>query len=98
MNNPLRILKTLDRHLTAPAELTLFGRAALALGYPAEGGKEIDTSPEALTPSPSPIRWARVASVPPRSRRRGWRRSLPGRGGEGAEARLVKRLRRFLAA
>ena len=33
MNNPLRILQTLDRHLAAPAELTLFGRAALALGY-----------------------------------------------------------------
>ena len=33
MNNPLRILQTLDRHLTASAELTLFGRAALALGY-----------------------------------------------------------------
>ena len=34
MNNPLRILQTLDRHLTAPAELTIFRRAALALGYP----------------------------------------------------------------
>jgi len=33
MNNPLHILQTLDRHLTAPAEITLFGRAALALGY-----------------------------------------------------------------
>src|SRR5262249_4750391 len=33
MNNPLRILQTLDRHLTKPAEITLFGRAALALGY-----------------------------------------------------------------
>ena len=33
MNNPQRILQTLDRHLTAPAEITLFGRAALALGY-----------------------------------------------------------------
>lgn len=32
MNSPLRILETLDRHLTAPAEITLFGRAALALG------------------------------------------------------------------
>lgn len=32
MNNPLRILQTLDRHLAAPAEITLFGRAALALG------------------------------------------------------------------
>jgi hypothetical protein len=35
MNNPLRILRTLDRHLSRPAEITLFGRAALALGYPA---------------------------------------------------------------
>jgi len=33
MNNPLHILQTLDRHLTVPMELTLFGRAALALGY-----------------------------------------------------------------
>jgi hypothetical protein len=33
VNNPLRILQTLDLHLTAPAEITLFGRAALALGY-----------------------------------------------------------------
>ena len=33
MNNPLHILQTLDRHLTASAEITLFGRAALALGY-----------------------------------------------------------------
>lgn len=33
MNNPLHILQTFDRHLTAPAEMTLFGRAALALGY-----------------------------------------------------------------
>jgi len=35
MNNPLRILHTLHRHLAAPAEITLFGRAALALGYTA---------------------------------------------------------------
>jgi hypothetical protein len=33
MNNPLRILQTLGRHLAARAEITLFGRAALALGY-----------------------------------------------------------------
>ncbi len=33
MSNPLRILRTLDKHLTSPAELTLFGRSALALGY-----------------------------------------------------------------
>jgi hypothetical protein len=33
MNNPLYILQTLDRHLTRPVELTIFGRAALALGF-----------------------------------------------------------------
>jgi hypothetical protein len=33
MSNPLRILKTLDQHLALPAEITLFGRSALALGY-----------------------------------------------------------------
>jgi hypothetical protein len=33
MSNPLRILRTLDEQLTLPAEITLFGRAALALGY-----------------------------------------------------------------
>lgn len=34
MNNPLHILQTLDCHLTKPAEITTFGRAALALGFP----------------------------------------------------------------
>lgn len=34
MSNPLRILQVLDRHLTAPTDMTLFGRAALALGFP----------------------------------------------------------------
>ena len=33
MNNPLHILQTLDRHLTKPAEITVFGRAALVLGF-----------------------------------------------------------------
>src|SRR6266849_1507072 len=33
MNNPLEILKTLDHHLQYQADLNLFGRAALALGY-----------------------------------------------------------------
>lgn len=33
MNNPLRILQTLDRHLCRPTEITIFGRAALVLGY-----------------------------------------------------------------
>jgi hypothetical protein len=33
MSNPLHILKTLDRHLALPADLILFGRSALALGY-----------------------------------------------------------------
>jgi hypothetical protein len=34
VNNPLLILQTLDRHLDHQVELTLFGRAALALGFP----------------------------------------------------------------
>jgi hypothetical protein len=34
VSNPLRILQTFDRKLTSPAEMTLFGRAALALGFP----------------------------------------------------------------
>lgn len=34
MNNPLEILQTLDRHLSKSAELTVFGRSALVLGYP----------------------------------------------------------------
>jgi hypothetical protein len=33
MSNPLIILQTLDRHLDHPVELTLYGRAALALGF-----------------------------------------------------------------
>ncbi len=33
MSNPLQILLTLDKNLSLPAEITLFGRAALALGY-----------------------------------------------------------------
>jgi hypothetical protein len=34
MNNPLEILRTLDRRLSKQTQLTLFGRSALALGYP----------------------------------------------------------------
>jgi hypothetical protein len=34
MNNPLRILQTLDSHLSALSEITIFGRAAWALGFP----------------------------------------------------------------
>lgn len=33
MSNPEIILSTLDRHLRHPAELTLYGRAALMLGF-----------------------------------------------------------------
>lgn len=33
MNNPLFILQTLDHHLDHPVELTLYGRAALALEH-----------------------------------------------------------------
>lgn len=38
MNNPERILHTLDRHLRQRTRIVLFGRAALALGYGAPGG------------------------------------------------------------
>jgi hypothetical protein len=34
MTNAELILTTLDRHLTVPVELTLYGRAALQLGFP----------------------------------------------------------------
>lgn len=34
MNHPARILRTLDGHLLTPTRLILYGRAALALGYP----------------------------------------------------------------
>lgn len=34
MNQPEQIVRTLDRHLTRPVRLILYGRAALALGYP----------------------------------------------------------------
>lgn len=34
MNHPEIILRTLDRHLTSPVRLILYGRAALALGFP----------------------------------------------------------------
>lgn len=34
MNHPEQIVRTLDRHLTRPVRLILYGRAALALGYP----------------------------------------------------------------
>jgi hypothetical protein len=34
MNNPLEILSVLERFLSEPASLTLFGRSAIGLGYP----------------------------------------------------------------
>jgi hypothetical protein len=43
MNNPRHILQTLDSHLTGPAEITIFGRAALALGYPGSPAAYITT-------------------------------------------------------
>src|SRR5260370_4390291 len=58
-----------------------FGRSGFAPGFgPFTIG--FDSSPEALTPSPSPIQWARVASDSPRSRRRErdfWWTAYPGR-------------------
>ena len=38
MSNPLRILRLLDQNLGEPTEMTLFGRSALALGFPQAPG------------------------------------------------------------
>ena len=43
MNNPLFILQVLDRHLDHPVELTLYGRAALALGFPSHEARHDNT-------------------------------------------------------
>ncbi|MBI2928985.1 MAG: hypothetical protein HYY24_25250 [Verrucomicrobia bacterium] len=43
MNNPHFILQTLDRHLDHPVELTLYGRGALALGFPSHEAKHETT-------------------------------------------------------
>lgn len=37
MNHPETIIRTLDRHLTRQTRLILYGRAALALGFPENG-------------------------------------------------------------
>lgn len=51
MNNPLFILQVLDRHLDHPVELTLYGRAALALGFPShEPGHETTQDVDAIIP------------------------------------------------
>ena len=51
MNNPLLILQTLDRHLDHPVELTLYGRAALALGFPShEPSHETTQDVDAIIP------------------------------------------------
>jgi len=47
INNPIEILRTLDRHLDHPVQLVIFGRSAIALGYPnppegAEQTEDID--------------------------------------------------------
>jgi len=62
MNNPLEILRTLDGHLSKPAELSLFGRSALALGYPdppPEYGATLDVDGiiPAATPGPDEGFW-----------------------------------------
>lgn len=43
MNNPILILETLNRHLDHQVELTLYGRAALALGFSSHDAKHETT-------------------------------------------------------
>jgi hypothetical protein len=51
VNNPLLILQTLDRHLDHPVELTLYGRAALTLGFPShEARHETTQGVDAIIP------------------------------------------------
>lgn len=51
VNNPLFILQTLDGRLDHPVELTLYGRAALALGFPAhESRHETTQDVDAIIP------------------------------------------------
>ena len=51
VNNPLHILQTLDRHLDHPVELTLYGRAAMALGFPShESRHETTQDVDAIIP------------------------------------------------
>ncbi len=38
-NNPERILRTLDSYLERPTRIVMFGRAALAMGFPAYGDR-----------------------------------------------------------
>ena len=52
MNNPEKILAALDRHLERPTRVILYGRAALALGFPSvapELGATMDV--DAILPS-----------------------------------------------
>lgn len=52
MNNPEKILTTLDRHLERPTRVILYGRAALVLGFPGvapELGATMDV--DAILPS-----------------------------------------------
>jgi hypothetical protein len=63
MNNPLEILRTLDSHLSKPAELTLFGRSALVLGYPSAppeyaATRDVDAIIPLTTPEPDPDFWS----------------------------------------
>jgi hypothetical protein len=45
INNPHRILLTLDSHLERETRIVLFGRAALALGFGDQGAKFGKTHP-----------------------------------------------------
>jgi hypothetical protein len=52
VNNPRKILQSLDTHLRQPTRLVLFGRAALALGYdPPEAIFGVTNDVDALLPS-----------------------------------------------
>ena len=52
MSNPLRILRTLDRHLGSSFDLYIYGRSAIALGFPGAPARfEATMDVDAILPS-----------------------------------------------
>jgi hypothetical protein len=56
MSNAEKILRTLDKHLKGPTSLTIYGRAALQLGFtPPQAGADLSLDVDAILPSQQSI-------------------------------------------
>ena len=51
MTNPEKILTSLDRHLTEPMTMTVYGRAAIALAYPSDAQFAATLDVDVIIPS-----------------------------------------------